>query len=322
MRPQLRIRFCDFHRKLPYSEGYFRHLLSSAYELDEDSDPDFVLFSNYGRSHREFNAVRIFYSMENERPDFDECDYAITFDFLHTDQHLRLPYYIMQPGIEQLVARTQPVESGSCDEYDKRSNFCAFVHSNPFGRTRNRLLTRLSRYKQVKSGGRYRNNLGYQVDDKIEFMRTFRFGFAFENESYPGYTTEKLTDVFLAGAIPIYWGNNRVHEEFNQAAMLNRHDFESDEALVHRIIEIDKDRELWSAYHNQPCFQADRLPAKFAKSQVLKWFARVFENTTAPIASRAAHSGHHRHWTLPKLSRRVGKFARHSVKGIRLATGI
>jgi len=46
------------------------------------------------------------------------------------------------------------------------------------------------------------------VDDekKRQVMGTYKFCICFENTIFPGYITEKITDCFLAGCIPIYWG--------------------------------------------------------------------------------------------------------------------
>lgn len=324
MKPRIRIRFCDFHRRLPQSLDYFRALLGSRYALDEQSDPDFVLYSNYGRQHRQSRCVRIFYSMENERPDFCECDYAFTFDCIDDPRHYRLPYYLMHADLSAIAPRTRLTDAHLSEELQTRSQFCAFVHSNPFGNCRNRLFEKLSGYRPVVSGGRYRNNLGYQVDDKISFMRSFKFGFAFENDQYPGYTTEKLTDVFQAGAIPIYWGNERVSEEFNSAAMLNRHEFASDEALVQRVSEIDNDDRLWLEYRRQPCFVNDQLPEWLSDTQILTQFNTIFATRIQPVATRdgVLVQCARRYLSVPSASRHFRRLARHSVKGLRLATGI
>lgn len=37
-------------------------------------------------------------------------------------------------------------------------------------------------------------------------MRRYKFTIAFENQSYPGYVTEKIADALMAGTVPIYWG--------------------------------------------------------------------------------------------------------------------
>jgi len=41
---------------------------------------------------------------------------------------------------------------------------------------------------------------------KRQVMSSFRYAICFENCSFPGYITEKISDCFLAGCIPVYWG--------------------------------------------------------------------------------------------------------------------
>jgi Glycosyltransferase family 10 (fucosyltransferase) C-term len=41
---------------------------------------------------------------------------------------------------------------------------------------------------------------------KREAISGFKFALCFENCPFPGYVTEKITDCFLAGCIPVYWG--------------------------------------------------------------------------------------------------------------------
>jgi hypothetical protein len=42
--------------------------------------------------------------------------------------------------------------------------------------------------------------------DKSQGLNDYMFSFVIENDSYSTYYTEKLTDCFLTGTIPIYWG--------------------------------------------------------------------------------------------------------------------
>ena len=50
---------------------------------------------------------------------------------------------------------------------------------------------------------------GY-LDELVEWYSPYRFALVFENKDWPGYVTEKIVSAFLAGAIPIYWGNKAV----------------------------------------------------------------------------------------------------------------
>ena len=44
---------------------------------------------------------------------------------------------------------------------------------------------------------------------KLKIISNHKFNIAFENSSYPGYVTEKITDAFIANTIPIYWGDKK-----------------------------------------------------------------------------------------------------------------
>jgi hypothetical protein len=89
------------------------------------------------------------------------------------------------------------------------------------------LFEALSKYKRVNSGGRWMNNVGGPVADKMTFDRRHKFSIACENSASPGYTTEKLVQAFAAKTIPIYWGDPLVSRVFNTKAFINVNDFAS-----------------------------------------------------------------------------------------------
>jgi hypothetical protein len=72
----------------------------------------------------------------------------------------------------------------------------------PFGPAKG-LLEKEPRYNSGKDG---RDSFGF-LDGAVDVYRSFRFVIAFENTMAPGYTTEKLMNAALAGAIPIFWGS-------------------------------------------------------------------------------------------------------------------
>ena len=71
----------------------------------------------------------------------------------------------------------------------------------------------------------YLNNVGGPVKNKIDFIMDHKFTIAFENSSYPGYTTEKIFEPMLVNSIPLYWGNPLVDRDFNTKSFLNFHDY-------------------------------------------------------------------------------------------------
>ena len=50
----------------------------------------------------------------------------------------------------------------------------------------------ISEYKMVSSGGRWRNNVGGPVDDKIAFQSSCKFALAIENSSSPDTVPRNL----------------------------------------------------------------------------------------------------------------------------------
>ena len=73
-----------------------------------------------------------------------------------------------------------------------------------------------------------------------------------------------------AGSIPIYWGSNRVAEEFNEKAFINANKLKGQE-LLDRIVEIDQNDELYRAIINEPVFPEDKFPDEILPQNVLRF---------------------------------------------------
>ena len=57
--------------------------------------------------------------------------------------------------------------------------------------------------------------LGSDLFDKIEGYRDYRFTIVIENCQHDNYFTEKITDAFATGTIPVYWGTSNIGDYFN-----------------------------------------------------------------------------------------------------------
>lgn len=56
--------------------------------------------------------------------------------------------------------------------------------------------------------------------DKSEGLNDYMFSFVIENDKYETYFTEKLTDAFVTGTVPIYWGTPDIGNIFNLDGMI------------------------------------------------------------------------------------------------------
>jgi hypothetical protein len=58
------------------------------------------------------------------------------------------------------------------------------------------------------------------------------FSVVFENTICNKYYTEKITDCFATGTIPIYWGTKKVVEDFNQDGIIFFDDIKGDVGIL------------------------------------------------------------------------------------------
>jgi hypothetical protein len=285
MKPRIKLAFCDFWAKFNPANNYFTRLLSKHFDVQLSDDPDFLIFSCFGRQHRNFRCTRIYYTGENTRPDFRHCDYALTFDHSDNPRHFRLPLYGMCGDPLDLI---KPPDFDLARVLEEKTRFCNFVYSNPLCPTRNRFFHELSKYKQVDAGGRLFNNIGGPIADKFALLRQSKFTIAFENESQSGYTTEKLSEPMHANSLPIYWGNPEVGRDFNPRSFINAHVWPNLQAVIDHIIEVDRNDALYCDYLRQPWYHENRVNHFVDPSHVLRWFLEVIENPS-PAPERITH---------------------------------
>lgn len=56
--------------------------------------------------------------------------------------------------------------------------------------------------------------------DKSDAINDYMFHITIENDKYETYFTEKLTDCFATGTIPIYWGSPDIYKIFNKDGII------------------------------------------------------------------------------------------------------
>ena len=229
------------------------------------TNPDFLFYSCFGIEHLKYDCLRIFFTPENVRPNFNECDYAFSYDYPITERNYRLPIYRRWPSYKQLFEKRDPEKI-----LLENRKFCNILISNPNAKERIDFFNQLSTYKKVDSGGGYQNNIGYQIErgvqNKLNWMRNFKLSITFENSSYPGYTKEKLMHALISNTIPIYWGNPLVALDFNPKAFINCHDYSSFAEVVDLIHEIDNNEKLYLEYLSQP-YLKNNAETEFCKEE-------------------------------------------------------
>ncbi len=277
-KPTKKVYFCDGAVK-----GKIVALLEQHYELIfTNKDPDYIFYSCMGFEHLNYNKVRIFATGENLRADFNFCDYAIGYDYIHfEDRYLRYPLYLhcesdMQKAMNKHLHITP-------ETLQNKSRFCTFVVSNgKADEIRTQFFDFLSQYSRVDSGGRYKNNIGNPVVDKYAFLKEGKFNIAFENSSTNGYITEKLIQAFAAHTIPIYWGDERISLPLdkmgggiNPKSFINMHKYESYKEVLETIYFLDTHDEAYLSMLSEPVF-LDKNHQKIFDEKLENFLLHIF----------------------------------------------
>lgn len=278
----LRIAFSDHYPLFKEKNNRVWRDLSNFMHLElvgVDDKPDLLVFGDSpSRHHWRFNGFKVYLTQENQYPDFNECDLAFSHATHFNDpRSIYLPYYAQTLNEPTLLIRR---ENHDAEVHLYKPRFCSFVVSNPRCWKRNRFFKQMNRLKHVDSGGMHFNNLGSTVDDKVSFLKNYRFNIAFENAATTGYITEKLVEPLLVGSIPIYWGDPEVQRDFDLSCMINAREFPDLSSLAKHVIEVDRNNGLRLTYLKAPVFRGNIIPVCLHKGHVANPIINLIKNGT------------------------------------------
>lgn len=233
-------------------------ILCKYYDVEISQQPDFLFYSVWGTEFLKYkNCVRIFHTGENVRPDFNLCDYAIGFDRIDFGER-----YIRRPG----MAKRIPLNIHT--DYTKRK-FCNFIYSNDKigvgAKLRVKFCKYLASYKRIDCPGKVMNNMTgailgrYDnfVKGKYNFLPDYKFTIAWENEFYPGYSTEKIIHPLECNSIPIYMGDPDICLDYNYKSFINCNDFKTWDEILEYIRYLDENDSAYLDMLMQPPMNPD-----------------------------------------------------------------
>lgn len=270
-KPRITMRIVDWWKEDNERNFYANPLiqiLQSRFDIAYAKEPDFLLYSAFGREHLRFSCPRIFYTGENIRTNWSFADYALDFDFMEFgERHLYFSiFWLFSQDIVLASQKHLHAERFAAS----KERFCAFLASNPNGDPmRAKLFDAIHAYKRVDSAGKWLNNtppIGGRNGDfaqaKRRWLASYRFNLCPENSSHKGYLTEKIIQAHASGCIPIYWGDETLCDPrydsyrptLNPKALINAHDYATLEELVEAIKRIDADENLYRAMLQEPAF--------------------------------------------------------------------
>ncbi|MGV0982212.1 MAG: glycosyltransferase family 10 domain-containing protein [Polynucleobacter sp.] len=174
---------------------------------------------------------------ENVRHDFQNCDFAISFDLgISNPNHFRMPYWLeMVDWSKEGVTGNQNPRFGRLLNLDRLcsplgKDFLerpqkAAIFASHLREPRGTLLQAVKKQIEVVEFGRSFNpNIkNHSESGLIKFaeLQKFAFNLCPENGMHPGYYTEKIPEAFMAGCLPITWADENVKIDFNPKAFIN-----------------------------------------------------------------------------------------------------
>lgn len=141
--------------------------------------------------------------------------------------------------------------------------FCALVNRHDWGDTRIIMYEKIKDYGHIVCPGKLLNNCSNEEINTIgnkEYFKKFRFVICSENfgNDHPGYITEKLMNVCLGGAIPIYCGAlDEIDEKIFNKNRILFYDKSRVDTIAEKIGELNSDENKLNEFYKQPVFMPE-----------------------------------------------------------------
>jgi len=256
--------------------NWLMNIIGDEFEIIIDREnPDYLIYNVFGDNDINIsfqNCIRIAIYTENVMPDLNYADYALGhYHINYLDRYFKYSVFLWINLNDINKARKQAIVFRSI-----KDKFCGGVISNCKADFRNKFIEKLNNYKKVDMGGKCYNNIGRRVKNEIKFLMEYKFSIAMENSGGDGYITEKIVESFLAGTIPIYYGDFLVDEYINpKTYILIRGEKDIDEKIEY-IKKIDNDKNLYISLLREKIIKDVDSINQIDKKEVKEFLKNIF----------------------------------------------
>lgn len=133
-------------------------------------------------------------------------------------------------------------------EIFSKTKICSYITS--FKQFTSGHIKRMELFEKLKNNPNFKDHIfgrDYKfIENKLDGLKDYMFSIVIENSIYPKYYTEKVTDCFATGTIPIYYGDESICEDFDRSGIIFLNELESFEQLDKKLYE----EMLPAAYNN------------------------------------------------------------------------
>jgi len=235
---------------------------------------------------------RIFFNSENSKSNLLACDVwsdhlrgkvdlALGF-YDEVDKHnnyMRFPFWILYlvpfdaslEDLKKLIDKYNSIENRN----NSRNQFAVLISRFDFNGIRSEMINSINQIQHVSCAGNFANNTKDLFEkynnNKLEYLKEFKFNICPENTNSDGYVTEKLFEAIQAGCIPIYWGSDNLPEPsiLNHDAILF-YDRNNPQKVIDEIKRIYNSKEAHDEFISRKPFKEDAAEHIFLYIQNLK----------------------------------------------------
>lgn len=224
----------------------------------DDKNPDLILYSCFRRFNQDTSIIKDIPSLlivgENRFiPEIPTgIHYSMTFEPTQ-DNNLQAGYPLYFEPIIYNVHDVDKVLKERTLKYFENKKFACTIISNNWSSNvnfRTNLVNIISKYKDIDYGGKWRNNVGGPVSNKLRFLNKYKFNICCENSQRDVYITEKILEAYLGNTVPIYAGGN-AETIFNPDSFINLNG-KSEEEIIEIIKEVNENDDLYKKMYNAP----------------------------------------------------------------------
>lgn len=273
--------------KFMETRGYFKKYPDLTISFFSVYGPKYLIDLNRSDIKIMYNAENVFRQlyrfMQYQDLAMSKVDLAMGFRDLSSPNYLRFPLWVMHmfkpDSTEEDIRKRCEKFTNQKISHKKRFSVHVSRHDDAL-EIRSRIIKKLSSIERVDCAGSFMNNTNELKmkfgDNKIEYLKNYKFNICPENTDNRYYVTEKLAHAIMAGCIPVYWGanGNPEPEIFNQDAII----YWNGDGSVEKIKELHQSDIKFKEFAGQPRLQpgaADLIIEMFKNFE--NWLDRLFE---------------------------------------------
>ena len=254
--------------------------LDDRYRIEYDAiNPDYLIYNIFNDDDVDLkykDIIRIAIYTENIIPDLNYADYILGhYHINYLDRYFKHSIFLWQ-NFSNINEKRKEVRKNSL-----KKKFCAAVISNCDSKLRFDFINRLNQYKKVDMGGGCYNNINGKINNKIEFLSQYyiiyKFSIAMENSDGDGYASEKIVDSFLAGTIPIYYGDYVLDEFINPKTYILVKGEKDIDKKIEYIKEIDTNEKLYNSIMEENPLIDKKFIDKIYNNEIKSYLKNIFD---------------------------------------------